>query len=125
MNLALGVDLVEVARIAAALEKHPQRFLTRHFTARETPQCRRDSRRLAARWAAKEAAVKALGTGIGPVGWHDVEVVIDADGVPELVLHGPARRKAELAGLTEWAVTLTHTDEHAVAVVAAVGLPRE
>ncbi len=122
MNLALGVDLVEVARITYVLKKHPERFLTRHFTSRETPQCAADPRRLAARWAAKEAAAKALGTGIGPVGWHDIEILVDSAGVPQLVLHGPAGERADRAGLSRWAVTLSHTDEYAVAVVAAVGL---
>lgn len=125
MNLAVGVDLVEVGRIARALERHPERFLTRHYTARERAECGRNPERLAARWCAKEAGVKALGTGIGPVGWHDIETICDERGNPVLYLHGAARLRAAAAGLARWSVSISHTAEHAVAVVAAVGPTRD
>lgn len=121
MNVAVGVDLIEVARIARVLQRHPERFLSRHFTPREQLECGRDPASLATRWAAKEAASKALGTGIGPVGWRDMEVVSASSGAPSLVLHGRAARRAEDLGLQTWSVSLTHTADHAVAVVAAVG----
>ena len=121
MTVSCGVDLVEIARIATALSQHPQRFLTRHYTQREQEQCGSDPARLATRWAAKEAAVKALGTGIGPVGWHDVEIVCEPTGAPVLHLHGRARERAELLGLSAWSVSLSHTSEHAAAVVVATG----
>jgi len=121
--LALGVDLVEVARIGNALRRHPVRFLTRHFTAVEREQCGADPARLAARWAAKEAAAKALGTGIGAVRWTDLEVVCDPRGTPRLRLHGHAGAKAEALRLAAWSVSLTHTAGHALAVVAALAAP--
>lgn len=124
-SLAIGVDLVEVARIAEVLARHPERFLSRHFTVAERRQCGTDAVRLAARWAAKEAAVKALGTGIGPVGWRDVEILCDPSGRPALGLHGPASRIAADAGVQVWSVSMSHTELHAVAVVAGVGVANE
>jgi holo-[acyl-carrier protein] synthase len=120
-TLAVGVDLVEIARVAEVLGRHPQRFLTRHFTPDEVTQCGSDPRRLASRWAAKEAVSKALGTGIGPVRWTDMEVLSDSRGAPHLALHGSARRIAEGLGLQVWTVSLSDTRDHAVAVVVAVG----
>src|SRR3990172_10707769 len=105
MNLAVGVDLVEVGRIARALERHPERFLTRHFTARERAECGLNPQRLAARWCAKEAGAKALGTGIGPVGWHEIETICDAKGAPGLQLHGAARVRATAAALAPLSVS--------------------
>jgi holo-[acyl-carrier protein] synthase len=124
VNAAVGVDLIEVARIRRAFTRHPSRFLARHYTEREQQECGHDASRLATRWAAKEAAVKALGTGIGPVGWRDVEVLCDASGAPSLHLHGRATAVAAARGLDTWSVSLSHTVDHAVAVVAAVGVPR-
>ena len=121
--LALGVDLVEVARIGRALRRHPVRFLTRHFTAVEREQCGADPARLAARWATKEAAAKALGTGIGAVRWTDLEVVCDDRGAPRLRLYGGARAAAEAMRLEVWSVSLTHTADHALAVVAGLAAP--
>lgn len=124
MTIACGIDLVDIERIADVLARHPQRFLTRHYTSRERAECGTDLARLASRWAAKEAAVKALGTGIGPVGWHEVEIVCEPTGAPVLHLHGRARERADRLGLTEWAVSLSHTDAHATAVVVASGAAR-
>lgn len=121
VTVACGIDLVEIARIAGALSRHPQRFLTRHYTDRERAECGSDPARLATRWAAKEAAVKALGTGIGPVGWHDVEVVCEPTGAPVLHLHGRALERAAHLGLEEWSVSMSHTAEHATAMVVATG----
>jgi holo-[acyl-carrier protein] synthase len=119
--VAVGVDLVDVARIQAVAGRHPDRFLTRHFTERERRECAGLPARLAARWAAKEAAAKALGTGIGPIGWHEVEIVCADRGAPRLELHGAALERARLLGLAAWSVSLTHTDGLAMAVVAATG----
>lgn len=121
MNVTVGVDLVEVARIAYVLQCHPVRFLTRHFTAAEQTECGRNPERLATRWAAKEAAAKALGTGIGTVSWHEIEVLCRPSGAPVLALHGAAGRLAGKQGWQSWSVSLSHTGEHAVAVVAGVG----
>jgi holo-[acyl-carrier protein] synthase len=123
VTLSVGIDLVEVDRVASVLRRHPERFLTRHFTRRERDQCGRDPMQLAARWAAKEAASKALGTGIGPVRWREMEIVCDATGAPHLNLTGAAEARAAAIGLTRWSVSMSHTRGHAAAVVAAIGPP--
>jgi holo-[acyl-carrier protein] synthase len=119
--VAVGVDVIEVARVAAVMQRHPERFLTRHFTERERAECARMPHRLAARWAGKEAAAKALGTGIGPVGWHEIEILCTSSGAPKLSFHGAASERAAFLRLAAWSVSLSHTREHAMAVVAAVG----
>ena len=119
--LAVGVDVIEVARVAAVMQRHPERFLSRHFTERERGECANMPHRLAARWAGKEAAAKALGTGIGPVGWHEIEILCTSGGAPRLSLHGAAAERAAHLRLAAWSVSLSHTREHAMAVVAAVG----
>jgi holo-[acyl-carrier protein] synthase len=119
--LRIGVDMIEVARIARALDRHGERFFTRFFTATERAQCHDVPARLAARFAAKEAAAKALGTGIGAVCWVDIEVQLDAQGMPHLVLHNQAAQIAADLGLTKWEVSLSHTRDHALAFVVALG----
>ncbi len=119
--LRTGVDLIEIARFERALQRHGERLLGRLFTARERAQCGGKVASLAARFAAKEAAAKALGTGIGAVRWVDLEVLTDARGAPALRLHGQAAREAASLGLTTWAVSLSHTATCAVAVVVAQG----
>ncbi len=121
MNLRTGVDLVSVPRFARALERHGERLLARVFTPAEVALCAGQVASLAARFAAKEAVVKALGTGIGPVGWREVEVLRDALGAPMLRLHGRAAQRAAALGLTEWTLSLSHTREMAVACVVAWG----
>jgi holo-[acyl-carrier protein] synthase len=117
VRLAVGIDLVDVRRIREVLARHPERFQSRHFTPAECAQCRAEPQRLATRWAAKEAAAKALGTGIGAVGWQEIEVLCDARGEPALRLHGEAAQRAALLGIGQWKVSLTHTNEQAAAVV--------
>lgn len=118
--LRVGVDMVEVARIEQGLARHGERFLARFFTPREREQCKDAPIRLAARFAAKEAASKALGTGIGAVRWLDIEVCSDENKRPYLVLHGAAVQLAESLGLDTWEVSLSHTQDHAIAFVVAV-----
>lgn len=123
--LGHGIDLAETARIAAMLADHGDRFLERCFTPREIADSGDGPRRvehLAARFAAKEAALKALGTGWSRgVGWTDIEVVRAASGKPDLVVTGRAAEIARDAGITRWHVSLTHTRDHAVASVIAEG----
>jgi holo-[acyl-carrier protein] synthase len=121
MILKTGIDLIEIKRIQAAYERHGERFLERVFTPAEAAECRGRADALAVRFAAKEAAVKALGTGIGPVSWREVETLHHRSGEPYLVLHGRAERIAAALGLTQWAVSLTHSQEMAAAVVVAMG----
>lgn len=119
--LANGVDIVEVARIARAKARHGARFETRFFTEQELAYCNGRVERLAGRFAVKEAVAKALGTGIGDVGWTEIEVICDSRGRPELALHGRARALAAERGLEMWSISLSHTEEYAVGFAVGVG----
>lgn len=121
--LRIGVDLIEIARVKASLERHGQRFLDRCFTPAEQAHCGNAPHRLAARFAAKEAVGKALGTGIGAVQWVEIEVNSDAQGRPTLHLHGDAARIAAELEIRVWEVSLSHSSEMAIAFV--VGLSGE
>jgi holo-[acyl-carrier protein] synthase len=118
--LAVGTDLVEIARIGRLVERYGERFLARVYTPGERRDAGGRADSLALRWAAKEAASKALGTGIGPIGWREIEVVAGEGGRPELLLHGEALLTADALGLTHWAVSLTH--EAGLALAFVVGL---
>jgi holo-[acyl-carrier protein] synthase len=119
--IGIGIDLVEVQRMRETIARTPT-ILDRLFTPAERAyaQAARDpSQRFAARFAAKEAAMKVLGVGVGDIGWHDVEVVRSTSGRPELRVTGRAGALADELGITRWMVSLTHTDTMAEAVVAA------
>lgn len=120
--LAVGVDMIEIARIGKARERHGARFERRFFTSQEIALCAGRLECLAGRFAVKEAVAKALGTGIGDVHWTDIEVLCDERGKPELVLHERARAVAERLGLGEWAVSLSHTSTHAIGFAVATGV---
>jgi holo-[acyl-carrier protein] synthase len=121
MILRSGVDLIEILRIRDALERHRERFLARIFTEAEQRESSGRISSLAARFAAKEAAAKALGCGIGDVSWLDIEIRSDENNAPYLVLRGEAERMANELGLTNWSVSLSHTENQAIAFVVAVG----
>lgn len=115
-----GVDIIEVYRIDHAILRHGQRFFERFFTNQELIDCGGRTPALAARFAAKEAVAKALGTGIGEVGWKEIEVVNGSRREPILKLHGAAHQLSERLGLRLWTISLTHTHEHAVAMAVAL-----
>jgi len=120
--LAVGVDLIEIERIQASLARYGDRFLTRVFTAAELAHCKGHAHQLAARFAAKEAVSKVLGVGIqhaDGVGWQEIEVVSDVRGKPTAKLHGRAAERAQAIGIHELALSLSHTREHAIAMVVA------
>jgi holo-[acyl-carrier protein] synthase len=119
--LRTGVDMMEIVRIERAAARHGERFYRRFFTEGERSRCGERFPALAARFAAKEAVSKALGTGIGDMNWTDIEVVNDERGRPEVVLHGTAAEIAGNLGLREWSLSLSHTHEHAIAFVVATG----
>jgi holo-[acyl-carrier protein] synthase len=119
LKLATGVDLVEIERFTSAVERHGERFLKRVFTDRELAEVGNNLASLAARFAAKEAVSKALGTGIGPVSWREIEVLRGEARQPLLSLHGQAARLAESLGYCTWSISLSHTHEYAVALVVA------
>lgn len=118
--LRTGVDIIEVARVKSAALRHGERFYRRFFTAAERAYCDGRYTALAARFAAKEAVAKALGTGIGDVRWVEIEITPDERCKPEVCLHGAAARLAAELGLTEWSISLAHTHEHAIAFVVAM-----
>ncbi|MDQ1300345.1 MAG: holo-[acyl-carrier protein] synthase [Chloroflexota bacterium] len=127
-NLAVGVDLVAVRRIAQLAAGYGERFTQRVFTARERADCSQGSdetrmNSLAARWAAKEAVAKALGTGFGPVNHLEIEVMRDEQGCPHVCLHGRAAALAQARGLNRWAISLSHDDGLALAFVVALASP--
>jgi len=115
--LYVGVDIVEIGRVAAVAERHPDRFPARIYTDGERAYCRGRAPQLAARFAAKEAVMKALGTGTRGVGWRDIEVVRKPRSAPEIVLHGRASARAEKLGAIRIALSLSHSREYAVASV--------
>jgi holo-[acyl-carrier protein] synthase len=121
MIISIGIDIIEVARIREVLLRSP-RFRERVFTAAERAYC--DSRGVAAaqhyaaRFAAKEAALKALQTGWrGGIGWQDVEIGSLESGAPILIFHGLVRELFEKSGATAAHLSLSHTSEHAIAQV--------
>jgi holo-[acyl-carrier protein] synthase len=125
--IGLGLDVTEIDRVAAVLARYGDRFLNRVFTAGEIAYCQRHrdpAPSLAARFASKEAAMKALGTGAARgVGWRDVEVVRHPGRAPQLRLHGgAASRFAEMGGRSSL-MTITHAGNLAVAQVLLLGSP--
>jgi holo-[acyl-carrier protein] synthase len=116
-----GVDLIEVQRIDRAILRHGDRFFLRFFTHQELIDAGGSTPALAARFAAKEAVSKALGTGIGDVGWKEIEIITGPRREPILLLTGQARRLAEDLGLRRWTISMSHTHEHAIAVAVASG----
>lgn len=121
MIVGIGVDICRVSRIAALRERYGARFLNRAFTAGEQARCGLGpgcDQRYAARFAAKEAALKALGTGLARgLTLKDAEVTNSADGQPGLQLHGRAAVLAHERGVTTTHLSLSHEDEYAIAYV--------
>ena len=122
--MVVGIDLIEIARFERVLVRYRDRLLERVFTPAEALYCRGRLAELAARFAAKEAVSKALGVGVrmmarDGIDWRDVEVIGDRRGKPFVCLYGRAAERAGELGLTEWAVSLSHTREHAIAFVVA------
>jgi holo-[acyl-carrier protein] synthase len=121
MIVGTGIDITEVPRIAAAIERFGERFLRRVYTDRETAYCRAKKNaveRFAARFAAKEAAMKAIGTGLRHgVTWRDVEVGREPGGRPTILFHGRAAEFATRLGMRRAHLSLTHSEQHAIASV--------
>jgi holo-[acyl-carrier protein] synthase len=118
--LRCGIDMIETQRVEEGIRRMGERFLNRFFTPGERADCEDKPHRLAARLAGKEAVSKALGTGIGDVGWREIEIRCGERGRPVLHLHGAAAALAEKMGLTQWDISLTHTAQYASAVVVAL-----
>jgi holo-[acyl-carrier protein] synthase len=120
-KLTTGVDLIEISRISHAIERHGDRFLRRVFTSKELALVSDKPASLAGRFAAKEAVAKALGCGIGDVGWTEIEILRGPNNEPELHLHGNARRIAGQLGYHTWSISLSHSMDFAIAMVTAMG----
>jgi len=121
--VAVGTDLVDIARIRETIDRQP-RFVDRVFTETERTYClaRRDpAERFAARFAAKEAVLKALGVGIGGADFHDIEVIKLPTGAPQLSITGRASQLAVAAGIVSWLITMSHSDGLAHVLVAGLG----
>ncbi len=119
--LAVGVDMIEIARIERGIARHGDRFLNRFFTEQEQVYCNGRIPSLAGRFAIKEAVGKAFGTGIGDISWTDIEVLCDGRGKPELLLHNRAQSLATELGWGEWSISLSHTNTHAIGFIVATG----
>jgi len=112
----IGVDIIEIPRIEEAIERFGGRFLRRVYTPAEIEKYRKRPSSLATRFAAKEAVMKVLGTGVRGVGWKDIEILSAPSGKPEVHLHGRAADRCAAIGLTNITVSLSDSKEHAVAV---------
>ncbi len=113
----IGVDIIEIARIQEAVDRWGERFLQRVYTEPELRLCRKKPRRLATRFAGKEAVMKALGTGIKGISWREIEIMAEPSGKPLVYLHGKAQDKADDLGLGELAISLSDSKEYAIAFV--------
>lgn len=120
VNVAVGIDIIEVDRVRKVYEKHGERFLTRVFTQNEVQQCRGKITRLAGRFAAKEAISKALGTGMHGVQWREMEIVQLRSGRPSIRLHGTAKLRARQLGLSALDVSIADLAQLSLAVAIGV-----
>ena len=120
MSYAVGIDMLAISRLQRVLERHAGRFLRRVYTPEEVAFCRGRVQELAARFAAKEAVMKALGTGAHGVAWREIEILPDRRGKPLVYLYGRAQERADRIGLRALDVSLTHERDFAVAAVVGV-----
>jgi holo-[acyl-carrier protein] synthase len=117
-----GIDLIEIQRFKNLDPSILSRFIARVLTEDEQTEVKNSLPKLAGKFAAKEAAVKALGCGIGPIAWQEVEILHDPEGQPKLNLHGRAIQVANEQHLTEWSLSISHTQQYATAIVVMVGI---
>ncbi len=120
-EIVTGIDLIEIERFQSAIDRHGDRLLNKIFTPLELSDVGDKPASLAARFAAKEAVAKSLGTGIGPIGWQEIEIIRADTGQPILQLAGEAAQLASQRGLSNWSISLSHTRTYAVAVASAIG----
>jgi holo-[acyl-carrier protein] synthase len=116
----LGIDIIKVDRIAAALERFGGRFSARVLTERERRYVRDRPETFAGRWAAKEAVSKVLGLGVRGIGWRDIEIERLPTGQPAVRLHGRAAARADQLGMDRIAVSITHEADYAVAIAFGI-----
>ena len=121
--LRTGIDIIEIERIGAAVNRWGDRFFRRIYTEGELQYAKGRLPQLAGRFAAKEAVMKALGTGVRGVSWQEIEVVREPGQAPKVTLHGRAKARAEFLTLDEIAISISHSRDYAV--VVAIGETRE
>lgn len=120
MKILNGIDLVEIERFSQMDEKIMNRFIERVFTHAEIEESNRSFEYLAGRFAAKEAVVKALGTGIGAIHWQDVEILTNQDGAPILNLYNEAAAIADRLHVVSWGISISHTGQLAISQAVAL-----
>ncbi len=118
--MPIGIDIIELQRIADCIDRFGQRFLRRVYTPNELAHCNGRLNSLAARWAAKEAVAKALGTGIGPISFQEIEILKLASGQPTVYLHGQAQALCQAKGMSGFEISLSHSREYAIAFVIGI-----
>src|SRR5918992_280613 len=116
----LGIDIIKIERIAAALKRFGDRFPRRVLTDAEQRYVRNRPQNFASRWAAKEAVSKVLGLGVRGVGWRDIEIARLPTGQPSVRLHGRAQARAEQLGMGRIAVSISHEGDYAVAIAFGI-----
>lgn len=112
-----GVDIIEIARIRKISERYGKRFLKKIYTDGEIDYCKGRAPQLASRFAAKEAVMKALGTGVIGIRWKDIEIIRKGGSRPLVKLHGTALNRAQTMQIQQLSISLSHSDEHAIAFV--------
>ncbi len=121
MIIRTGLDLIEIERLHNIRPGLRERFLARVYTPAEIAESAGRDEYLTGRFAGKEAVAKALGCGIGPIRWQDVEILTDKVGAPQVSLHGAAQTIAEQLGISSWSISISHTASVAAATVVAWG----
>ncbi len=123
--LGIGTDIIECLRIAQMIQRHGEQFIERVYTPHEIQYCqarKQSTQHFAGRWAAKEAVLKALGTGwVRGISWRDVEVRSETSGKPTIVLKGGAKQAAEAQGISDVLISISHCRTFATAYATAVG----
>ncbi len=118
-DLSIGIDIIEISRIRQAVDNYHNSFLNRVYTCPELDYCKSDPSRLAGRFAAKEATIKALKMESFPIRWRDIEILAD-EGKPVLKLHGFALEQASSRNIRNIEISLSHCREYAVAMAVAL-----
>ncbi len=120
INVAIGIDIIEIERVRSVLAHHGDRFLQRVFTETEIQQCRGKALKIAGRFAAKEAISKALGTGMHGISWRELEIVQLSTGRPSVRLYGNASAHARELGLSAFDVSISDLASFSIAVAVGV-----
>ena len=119
----IGIDIIEIGRIRESISRWGTRFLNRIYTQSELELCKGNIESLAARFAGKEAAMKALDSGQDTIVWRDIEILNEENGKPKLILHGKALQVLDSLGLKQLEISLSHSRDNAIALVIGIKEP--